>query len=626
MRIKIVKIRVILYAAIVVFAFGIQESFAENKTWYIGEGLKPGDYFSYELCHVDYKDCSEFQIELWIEGTITVGIEEKWLAKVIVIDENKIVKGNMELGKFISEPTGGASDLGPYRGAFKSSVTMLAAYGNVESGRGFDFGAMVFPIGHTGIKSIQPIGIETITVPAGTFETNVMSWKAGNAESKIWIVDDFPFPIKGNAWTYVSEGIAPQEFKFELLDYQENLTDPFLPPKFLVPANEDMGIQELTPQVRKQMMINLSPEFKTPKQQMKVGILPSEVECKEGLELIFKYSDGSPACVTPKTAEKLIERGWAESQSKTELNEVKDCNEFGITDTTCFVDSFNKSKPAKISHTSTTIEGDHVSVIATILPEKNSEQCIIEVLHDTTQDEWGERGIFKYFCYDLKLSDRLRLLSCEDESKDGLDYQFAIPKSSLINTFEECVDAGNPVMESYPRQCRTPDGKHFVEEIVSSDECFIDSDCTIETPICLRQKYTIADMAFSKYVCFSEEEGNKIRDEKFQSCLVSKEKSYQDALEKDGKIFDIGNPKKPHKANLNGAFVQFLPYLVNNLNLDVKQVMKEEYQLDIIRMGGTDNVVIVSMPTRNEVEAFCTLELDNRIMTARSNVDWSPIE
>jgi len=31
---------------------------------------------------------------------------------------------------------------------------------------------------------------------------------------------------------------------------------------------------------------------------------------------------------------------------------------------------------------------------------------------------------------------------------------------STINNFEECIAAGNPAMESYPRQCRTADGKH----------------------------------------------------------------------------------------------------------------------------------------------------------------------
>ncbi len=36
---------------------------------------------------------------------------------------------------------------------------------------------------------------------------------------------------------------------------------------------------------------------------------------------------------------------------------------------------------------------------------------------------------------------------------------------STVSSFEECESAGNPVMESYPRQCRTLDGKHFVEQI-----------------------------------------------------------------------------------------------------------------------------------------------------------------
>ena len=36
---------------------------------------------------------------------------------------------------------------------------------------------------------------------------------------------------------------------------------------------------------------------------------------------------------------------------------------------------------------------------------------------------------------------------------------------SQINSFEECAEAGYPIMESYPEQCRTPDGRNFVREI-----------------------------------------------------------------------------------------------------------------------------------------------------------------
>jgi len=45
-----------------------------------------------------------------------------------------------------------------------------------------------------------------------------------------------------------------------------------------------------------------------------------------------------------------------------------------------------------------------------------------------------------------------------------------VSDTSTITNFEECIAAGNPAMESYPRQCRTSDGKHFVESI-SSQEC-----------------------------------------------------------------------------------------------------------------------------------------------------------
>lgn len=37
-----------------------------------------------------------------------------------------------------------------------------------------------------------------------------------------------------------------------------------------------------------------------------------------------------------------------------------------------------------------------------------------------------------------------------------------------IDSFEDCVSAGNPVMESYPRQCRTASGDLFVENLDDS--------------------------------------------------------------------------------------------------------------------------------------------------------------
>ena len=49
----------------------------------------------------------------------------------------------------------------------------------------------------------------------------------------------------------------------------------------------------------------------SPLKQMKNGIIPKDVVCKEGLELVMKSSSGNPACVKSSSVAKLIERGWA---------------------------------------------------------------------------------------------------------------------------------------------------------------------------------------------------------------------------------------------------------------------------------------------------------------------------
>ena len=48
----------------------------------------------------------------------------------------------------------------------------------------------------------------------------------------------------------------------------------------------------------------------TPLKQMKNGVSPNDIICNSNLQLMFKITNDSPACVKPSTVEKLIERGW----------------------------------------------------------------------------------------------------------------------------------------------------------------------------------------------------------------------------------------------------------------------------------------------------------------------------
>ena len=61
---------------------------------------------------------------------------------------------------------------------------------------------------------------------------------------------------------------------------------------------------------------------------------------------------------------------------------------------------------------------------------------------------------------------------------------FTIPSLQIAN-FEQCVRAGYSVGESYPRQCWTPDGRHFVEEIKQNKISETDSITVSGKIICL---------------------------------------------------------------------------------------------------------------------------------------------
>ena len=54
----------------------------------------------------------------------------------------------------------------------------------------------------------------------------------------------------------------------------------------------------------------------SPKLQIKSGVQPENISCKDDFELIFKSTSGAPACVKAETVDVLLQRGWAlEEQS-----------------------------------------------------------------------------------------------------------------------------------------------------------------------------------------------------------------------------------------------------------------------------------------------------------------------
>lgn len=123
--------------------YGLQESFAQTNElsdypgeWYLGEGLKEGDYFEYSLCQIDLNDCVPIKLKMWIKGEIPHETETLWDTKIVIYDGDKIIKGSWGLGKVTPEPITFDDDLFDYAVAFKSSLAWLGAFAtNVEGDR-----------------------------------------------------------------------------------------------------------------------------------------------------------------------------------------------------------------------------------------------------------------------------------------------------------------------------------------------------------------------------------------------------------------------------------------------------------------------------------------------------------
>ena len=212
------------------FAQGVQTSGGVDVdgTWYLGEGLKVGDYFEYSMCEIDLNDCAPINMKFWIAGERTNVSEQLWDAQVVVEDGNKIIKGSMGLGKVAPEPILFDVEIFDYVIAFKSSLAWLSTYANAEDD--LIHGPKEFRdnawgvIAAVGGAQLVPTHAETIATPVGTADTVVVGWYSGEY-NEIWILDDFPFPIKALTYAWVTTGVAPIQTQYALLDYQEHVTD-----------------------------------------------------------------------------------------------------------------------------------------------------------------------------------------------------------------------------------------------------------------------------------------------------------------------------------------------------------------------------------------------------------------
>ena len=222
----------------------------------------------------------------------------------------------------------------------------------------------------------------------------------------------------------------------------------------------------------------------SPLKQFKDGVSFSEIKCKEDLQLTQRY-DGSPACVRSETYDELIKRDWVsdiikavQSRDLSDQGDIKPVIKTGTSAGFClgYCSKEFVITPEKITYIQS---GRDVTDITKEIPfSKSSWNSLVTKVDfkkfNSLPDSIGCPGcadapveFIEITKGDTTKRIHFEVIGDAPEIKELIMalHKIRSPIEATIESFEECVAAGNPVMESYPRQCRTDDGKNFVEVI-----------------------------------------------------------------------------------------------------------------------------------------------------------------
>jgi plastocyanin len=117
-------------------------------------------------------------------------------------------------------------------------------------------------------------------------------------------------------------------------------------------GNSTEGVQKIPNQTNNALPTNAPPlsvtrpapstqSFPPPLRQFKSGIAIQDIKCVEGLQLVLKAEDNSPACVKAATALQLVMRGWAKSPNIGTLNNASQGDAFNKPGNILISDQFN---------------------------------------------------------------------------------------------------------------------------------------------------------------------------------------------------------------------------------------------------------------------------------------------
>ena len=193
---------------------GIAASAQQNDMWYLGKGAKENTYYTYKIQDHDTNQGQPFTMTVFFKDFNETG--KYWIAPVFVVDKGRVLNGTFHLSDLDLTALGSSvipKEMSPYRSAYANTLQWLESF---VPRPGQSLSAVNWgKIGSIGGSPVNPGGAAKVTVPAGTYDTTVITYHKG-VDNRIWVNSDLPYPVKAETYADVTTGNPPIQYVYDL--------------------------------------------------------------------------------------------------------------------------------------------------------------------------------------------------------------------------------------------------------------------------------------------------------------------------------------------------------------------------------------------------------------------------
>jgi hypothetical protein len=193
---------------------GIAANAQQNDMWYLGKGAKENTYYTYKIQDHDTNQGQPFTMTVFFKDFNETG--KYWIAPVFVVDKGRVLNGTFHLSDLDLTALGSSvipKEMSPYRNAYANTLQWLESF---VPRPGQSLSAVNWgKIGSIGGSPVNPGGAAKVTVPAGTYDTTVITYHKG-VDNRIWVNSDLPYPVKAETYADVTTGNPPIQYVYDL--------------------------------------------------------------------------------------------------------------------------------------------------------------------------------------------------------------------------------------------------------------------------------------------------------------------------------------------------------------------------------------------------------------------------